>query len=153
MPEWAECWICGRLAKLLLMKRANKPAKKQKRSLILKEVAYKNSNYSNGLSDSNGNRAANETASENLFKYEMSTIEDDELLNNNNKPNGLSQILRELQVITRKIKIDQEEEDKSLDWKFAAMVIDRLCMVFFSFATLISTAGILLTAKNFFKFT
>ena len=60
-------------------------------------------------------------------------------------------ILKELRCITQKIKKDEYEEEKSLDWKFAAMVIDRLCMVLFYFATLISTCLILLTSKNFFK--
>lgn len=64
---------------------------------------------------------------------------------------SLNSILRELRVITNKLKEDEEEEEKSLNWKFAAMVIDRLCMVFFAFATFFSFVLILLTSKNFFK--
>ena len=63
----------------------------------------------------------------------------------------LNFILQELRCITQKIKKDEYEEEKSLDWKFAAMVIDRLCMVLFYLATFISTCLILLTSKNFFK--
>ena len=64
---------------------------------------------------------------------------------------SLHLILKELRHLTQKMKDDDEDEDKALNWKFAAMVIDRLCMVFFMGATLISTIVILLTSKNFFK--
>lgn len=64
---------------------------------------------------------------------------------------NLSYILKEIQVITRKLKIDEEDELKSLNWKFAAMVIDRLCLIMFSLVTLVSTLLILFTSKNFFK--
>ena len=64
----------------------------------------------------------------------------------------LNLILKELKVLTQKLKDDEEDENKELNWKFAAMVIDRLCMVIFTVATVVSTIGILLTSKNFFKF-
>jgi nicotinic acetylcholine receptor, invertebrate len=65
---------------------------------------------------------------------------------------NLHAILRELRVLTKKIKDDDEDGEKELNWKFAAMVIDRLCMWIFAFATFFSTTLILLTSKNFFKF-
>lgn len=65
---------------------------------------------------------------------------------------SLNLILGELQTITNKIKSDEEDEEKILDCKFAAMVIDRLCLVFFSFATFFCTVLTLFTAKNFFRF-
>ena len=65
---------------------------------------------------------------------------------------NLGAILKELKVLTKKIEDDEEDEEKILGWKFAAMVIDRLCMIIFSFATLFATVIILLTSKNFFKF-
>lgn len=64
---------------------------------------------------------------------------------------NLNSILKEIRLITQKLKDDEEDEAKSLDWKFAAMVIDRLCLVVFSFATVVSTVVILLTSKNIFK--
>jgi hypothetical protein len=64
---------------------------------------------------------------------------------------SLNYILKELRVITQKIKTEESNEIKSLNWKFAAMVIDRLCMVFFTVATLFSAALILFTSKNIFK--
>ena len=66
--------------------------------------------------------------------------------------NSLNLILKELKQLTRKFKDDKADEDKELNWKFVAMVIDRLCMVLFTFATFISTILILLTSKNFFNF-
>ena len=64
---------------------------------------------------------------------------------------NLAQILKELKALTRKIKDDEDDEEKELYWKFAAMVMDRLCMLFFAAATFFSTTLILLTSKNFFK--
>lgn len=65
---------------------------------------------------------------------------------------NLHAILKELRLMTKKIKDDGEDEEKELNWKFAAMVIDRLCMWIFAVATFFSTTIILLTSKNFFKF-
>jgi hypothetical protein len=63
----------------------------------------------------------------------------------------LHNILKELRFITQKVKDDEEEEGRQLGWKFAAMVIDRLCIIVFTVATFISTIAILFTSKNFFK--
>lgn len=63
----------------------------------------------------------------------------------------LMSILKELKTITQKLKEDEDDEEKALDWKFAAMVIDRLCMVVFAVATLLSAVLILFTSKNIFK--
>jgi len=162
MPKWAETWICEYLAKILLMKRANKAEMKLKKSRMLQENLHKNNisytinnnnnnnNLTNGVTDFNGGR--NEACmSDSLLKYELTNVDETDVPNKRNS-SSLNLILKELQFITKKIKTDEEEEDKSNDWKFAAMVIDRLCLVFFSMATFISTAAILLTAKNFFKF-
>jgi hypothetical protein len=64
---------------------------------------------------------------------------------------NLNMIFKELHLISKKIKEDEELELKSLKWKFAAMVIDRFCLVFFATSTIISTSVILFTCENFFK--
>ena len=64
---------------------------------------------------------------------------------------SLDLVLKELQVITNKIRHEEEEEKNNDDCRFAAMVIDRLCLVFFSTATLLSTVLTIFTAKNFFR--
>jgi hypothetical protein len=87
----------------------------------------------------------------------QTTFDNDPYLSNTTKTDvtslkrNLNLILKELRVITNKIKDDEEDEEKALTWKFAAMVIDRLCMIFFAIATFTSTALILLTSKNFFE--
>jgi hypothetical protein len=65
---------------------------------------------------------------------------------------NLNLIFCELKYLTKKIRDDEDDESKSLYWKFAAMVIDRLCIIFFALATLISTIIILFSSKNFFRF-
>lgn len=62
----------------------------------------------------------------------------------------IGSILKELGKLTQKIKDDDDDEAKELKWKFAAMVIDRLCMWFFIISTLVCTVGILFTSPNFF---
>lgn len=57
-------------------------------------------------------------------------------------------ILKELKKITLKIKKDEEETDIKNEWKFAAMVIDRLCFIICVSLTVGSTAGILGSAPH-----
>jgi hypothetical protein len=129
------------------MKRAKRDAtNKKNKNIVCQEYPYNSlllmeSASLNKQVDSNGYLN---------YDYDSKVIKqnDENLVTNQN----LKMILKEIQTITRKIKGDEEDEEKSLDWKFAAMVIDRLCLIIFSFATFISTAVILLTAKNFFKF-
>jgi len=44
----------------------------------------------------------------------------------------LTSLLQELRCITRRMRSDEEKENETNDWKFAAMVIDRLCFYLFS---------------------
>jgi hypothetical protein len=63
----------------------------------------------------------------------------------------LNNVQKELRIITKKIRENEEYEMKSLEWKFAAMVIDRFCFLFFAISTILSDLLILLTCENFFK--
>ncbi|XP_064608817.1 neuronal acetylcholine receptor subunit alpha-7-like [Liolophura sinensis] len=65
-----------------------------------------------------------------------------------NHRNELLLILKELKKMTSKLKKDDEESDIRSDWKFAAMVIDRLCLWIFTILTLVSTIGILCAAPQ-----
>ena len=57
-------------------------------------------------------------------------------------------ILRELRSFSRKMK-DREEEDLVVsDWKFAAMVIDRFCLIGLSLYTLLTTVVLFLSAPH-----
>jgi len=64
--------------------------------------------------------------------------------------NELLAILNELRYITKKIKDDLECEEETNDWKFAAMVVDRLCFWIFSLYLVGATIAIF-TAPSFHK--
>lgn len=61
----------------------------------------------------------------------------------------LNLILEEVRYIARRFRGQDEEETVCSEWKFAAAVIDRLCLVAFSLFTILCTIGILMSAPNF----
>jgi hypothetical protein len=61
-------------------------------------------------------------------------------------------IITELRFLTGHIRKEEEEDDISQDWKFSAMVIDRLCLILFTIMTVSFSYGTLFSAPNFFKF-
>ncbi len=141
--------MCEYLAAILNMKKSSnriKNARKAvKKSLILKQVT---GGIRNDLSDFESidsityHNTVNNSSDSSIQKLTNETT----VLSNHMKS-----ILKELRCITHKIKRDEYEEEKSLDWKFAAMVIDRLCMILFYLATFVTTCLILLTSKSFYK--
>ncbi|XP_046600826.1 neuronal acetylcholine receptor subunit alpha-7 isoform X1 [Neodiprion lecontei] len=60
----------------------------------------------------------------------------------------LQTILRELQFITNRMKKADEEAELISDWKFAAMVVDRFCLIIFTMFTVIATVAVLLSAPH-----
>lgn len=60
----------------------------------------------------------------------------------------LQLILRELQFITNRMKKADEEAELISDWKFAAMVVDRFCLIVFTLFTIIATVTVLLSAPH-----
>ncbi|XP_007905679.1 neuronal acetylcholine receptor subunit alpha-7a isoform X2 [Callorhinchus milii] len=76
--------------------------------------------------------------------------EDDHLIHNCHPSDPeLSKILDEVRYIATRFR-DQDENDSICnEWKFAASVVDRLCLVAFSVFTIILTIGILMSAPNF----
>ena len=56
-------------------------------------------------------------------------------------------ILNELRFITRKIKDEHDNAEETNDWKFAAMVIDRLCFWIFSLYLIVATIAIFTAPK------
>lgn len=60
------------------------------------------------------------------------------------------EILYELSKISEILSEKNSKTEKS-KWKFAAKVMDRVCLVLFSTLFLLSTAFILLTSENFYK--
>ncbi|XP_075714038.1 neuronal acetylcholine receptor subunit alpha-7 isoform X1 [Rhinoderma darwinii] len=61
----------------------------------------------------------------------------------------LSKILEELRYIANRFRDQDEDELICNEWKFAASVVDRLCLMAFSIFTIICTIGILMSAPNF----
>ena len=55
---------------------------------------------------------------------------------------------QEVKVITDKIKDDEVSDAVKADWKFAAMVLDRLCLFFFSAFTVVATLAVLAVAPH-----
>jgi nicotinic acetylcholine receptor len=65
---------------------------------------------------------------------------------------GLSEmrdIVRELRTITSRLKKEESTQEVLNDWRFAAQVVDRLCLYLFVILTAITTAAILLQAPHF----
>ena len=60
----------------------------------------------------------------------------------------LKQILSELKFLTDKVKKNEEAEEIANDWKWAASVIDRLCLWMFTIFTIVSTFAILFSAPH-----
>ena len=60
----------------------------------------------------------------------------------------LTLILKEIRVITDKIRDDDDSSTIEGDWRFAAMVLDRLCLLFFTVFTILATVAVLLAAPH-----
>ena len=56
--------------------------------------------------------------------------------------------VKEIKVITDKIIDDEESSSIEGDWKFAAMVIDRLCLIVYTIFTILATIVVLWTAPH-----
>ncbi|XP_032293682.1 acetylcholine receptor subunit alpha-type acr-16 isoform X1 [Drosophila virilis] len=57
-------------------------------------------------------------------------------------------ILKELQFITSRMRKADDEAELISDWKFAAMVVDRFCLIVFTLFTIIATVTVLLSAPH-----
>lgn len=66
-------------------------------------------------------------------------------------PPEMSKILEELQFITRRFRDHDEGEAICSEWKFAAAVVDRLCLVAFTVFSIVCTFAILMSAPNFIE--
>jgi len=60
----------------------------------------------------------------------------------------LALILKELHHITDKLRKTDEADEVTNDWKFAAMVVDRLCLIIFTLFTVIATIVVLFSAPH-----
>lgn len=60
----------------------------------------------------------------------------------------LALILKEIRFITDQLRKDDVAADITRDWKFAAMVVDRLCLIIFTLFTIIATLAVLFSAPH-----
>lgn len=63
----------------------------------------------------------------------------------------ICRILEEVQYIANRFREQDEGEAICSEWKFAAAVVDRLCLVAFSLFSIICTFTILMSAPNFIE--
>lgn len=60
----------------------------------------------------------------------------------------LQLILHEVRYITDYMRKQQEDQEVMNDWKYAAMVVDRFCLIIFTFFTLVATIAVLYSAPH-----
>ncbi|XP_035702527.1 neuronal acetylcholine receptor subunit alpha-7 [Folsomia candida] len=60
----------------------------------------------------------------------------------------LQGILREIRFITARMRKSEEDAEVVGDWKFAAMVVDRMCLIVFTTFTVVATIAVLLSAPR-----
>ncbi|XP_064092186.1 neuronal acetylcholine receptor subunit alpha-7-like isoform X4 [Macrobrachium nipponense] len=65
-----------------------------------------------------------------------------------NNTRELQSILRELRYITCQMRNEEEILDIVIDWKFAAMVVDRFCLITFTLYTVVATVVVILSAPH-----
>uniref|UniRef100_A0A158Q8R2 Cation transporter family protein n=1 Tax=Elaeophora elaphi TaxID=1147741 RepID=A0A158Q8R2_9BILA len=61
----------------------------------------------------------------------------------------LKRIYQELKMITKRMMDAEKDDAKANNWKFAAIVVDRLCLYIFTIFIIASSCGILLSAPYF----
>ena len=62
----------------------------------------------------------------------------------------LHTILLEIRVISDKIRAEAEAGTLENEWKFAAMVLDRVCLLAFTFFTVLLSAAVFIAAPHVF---
>ncbi|KAL3289864.1 hypothetical protein HHI36_023255 [Cryptolaemus montrouzieri] len=160
MPQWIKTVFLQWLPWMLRMSR---PGKKITRKSILmnsrmKELELKERSSKSLLANvldidddfrnvSGGNNASMTTSLGGGFMRHPTTIEDTALPSTGTQ-RDLQHILRELQFITNRMKKSDEEAEVISDWKFAAMVVDRFCLIIFTLFTIVATVAVLVSAPH-----
>jgi hypothetical protein len=146
MPRWFEFLFCEAFPKLLRIK-IPPEFRQTDSSSITKQYMRSNSSKVNKVSN-------NSTP----ITLESNVIINSTDLNDSNEKNAkyndfqkcTEEILNELEKIYEVLSEKNNKTEKN-KWKFAAKVIDRVCLVLFCTFFLLSMAFILLTSKNFYK--
>uniref|UniRef100_A0A0K0D6J6 Neur_chan_memb domain-containing protein n=1 Tax=Angiostrongylus cantonensis TaxID=6313 RepID=A0A0K0D6J6_ANGCA len=60
----------------------------------------------------------------------------------------LKTISSQIKVMRKRMEEDERDEQAENDWKFAAMVVDRLCLFIFTIFIVVSTCGIMFSSPH-----
>ncbi|XP_059151414.1 neuronal acetylcholine receptor subunit alpha-7-like [Physella acuta] len=148
MPKWVKYSVCGWLAWLLRMKRpgGSTTIRSLSQRAQVKDIKLEEKSRSlmaNVLDMEDDPRMVNGNTAGFLLKMEEGMG-----MASSSLRHDITSILRELKKITSKYRKCEEEEDVRNDWKFAAMVMDRLCFIVCIVFTVGSTLAILISAPN-----
>ncbi|KAL1492785.1 hypothetical protein ABEB36_010978 [Hypothenemus hampei] len=163
MPQWIKTVFLQWLPWILGMSR---PGKKITRKTIMmnsrmKELELKERSSKSllanvldidddirNVSGTSGNSSTMTTSLGPGFGRNATTIEDASMPGTSSGQRDLQLILKELQFITNRMKKADEEAEVISDWKFAAMVVDRFCLIIFTLFTIVATVAVLLSAPH-----
>ncbi|KAK7912410.1 hypothetical protein WMY93_012621 [Mugilogobius chulae] len=168
MPKWTRVFLLNWCAWFLRMKRPGEdkvrsacPNKGMRSSLSSIETQPQNSTSNmlyvsvRGLDSNPHSTAATSPDSGVMCGRLLRTGEEEQLMPPSHiYPVGsvepeMSKILEEVRYIAKRFRDQDQEETVGNEWKFAACVIDRLCLMAFSIFTILCTIGILMSAPNF----
>lgn len=93
-------------------------------------LSHRGGTFNNGASTSS---PASEAASRSVCTYSAKE---------------LHLILHEVRYITDYMRKQQDDQEVINDWKYAAMVVDRFCLIVFTFFTLVATIAVLYSAPH-----
>ncbi|XP_021371683.1 neuronal acetylcholine receptor subunit alpha-7-like isoform X1 [Mizuhopecten yessoensis] len=150
LPDWVRKYINGWLASGLQMKRQTRDPKDNHRDMVqrsrLRDVVLQDrqsrSLLPNVIETDDDIRYENGSYSGN------SAVKREETTLINSHRSELISILKELRKITLRCKREEEDTEMRGEWRFAAMVIDRLCLWICVMFTLASTMGVLFSAPH-----
>ena len=127
-------------------------------STLQQNHQHRYSNYHPPSHQHNHNTAGTNTAyqSSHLGNHVHSgnKYEDSDVPSASNEVGNVSvfkDMLKEMKFLTDKLRRDEDFEEQCTDWKFAALVIDRLCLWIFTIFTISSTCAILFSAPHLFS--
>ncbi|CAG5131685.1 unnamed protein product, partial [Candidula unifasciata] len=151
MPNWIKNFVCGWLAWVLRMKR---PGGTPSRRSLMQRAQVKDfklgtleeksrSLMANVLDMDDDPRMAKGSAASFILK-----MEDSIGMASSSVRHDITCILREIKKVTAKFRKEEEENDIRNEWRFAAMVMDRLCFIICIIFTLGSTLAVIASAPH-----
>uniref|UniRef100_A0AAV2LV84 Neuronal acetylcholine receptor subunit alpha-7-like n=1 Tax=Knipowitschia caucasica TaxID=637954 RepID=A0AAV2LV84_KNICA len=135
MPNWIRVFLLNWCARFLWMKRPGEDKSGSSCPLKGMETAHPTL----GAYNNNPNFTAATSPDSGVMSVKPPQSGDPEL----------NKIQDELRYITKRFRDNDEQGTVCNEWKFAASVIDRLCLVAFSFVTILCTICILMSAPKF----